>query len=231
MWMYICVCVCVCLCGLCVLSHPSHVRLCNPMDCSLLGSSVHVILPGRKLEWVAMPSSRGSDQGIKPASPALQENSLLLSHGETKYIHQFSSVQFSLSLVSDSLQPQESQHARPPCPSPSPGVHSDSCPSSQWCHPAISYIYIYTHTHFFSFHFFLTLQCKLRGLEKQVRLRPESSLESKPTNVTLQLQVSIAGLADSKDGLGKGIEQGLEEGFWGPAQCGCYMHGIGEAGT
>ena len=40
--------------------------------------------------------------------------------------------------MSDSLRPHESQHARPPCPSPSPGVHSDSCPSSQWCHPAIS---------------------------------------------------------------------------------------------
>ena len=40
--------------------------------------------------------------------------------------------------MSDSLQPHESQHARPPCPSPTPGVHSDSCPSSQWCHPAIS---------------------------------------------------------------------------------------------
>ena len=51
---------------------------------------------------------------------------------------QFSSVQFSHSVVSDSLQPQESQHARPPCPSPSPRVHSDSRPSSQWCHPAIS---------------------------------------------------------------------------------------------
>ena len=48
------------------------------------------------------------------------------------------SVQFSCSVVSDSLQPHESQHARPPCPSPTPGVHSDSCPSSQWCHPAIS---------------------------------------------------------------------------------------------
>ena len=48
------------------------------------------------------------------------------------------SVQFSCSVVSDSLRPHESQHARPPCPSPSPGVHSDSCPSSQWCHPAIS---------------------------------------------------------------------------------------------
>ena len=51
---------------------------------------------------------------------------------------QFSSVQFSHSVVSDSLRPHESQHARPPCPSLSPGVHSDSCPSSHWCHPAIS---------------------------------------------------------------------------------------------
>ena len=49
-----------------------------------------------------------------------------------------SSVQFSHSVVSDSLQPHESQHARPPCPSPTPGVHSDSRPSSRWCHPAFS---------------------------------------------------------------------------------------------
>ena len=40
--------------------------------------------------------------------------------------------------MSTSLRPCELQHARPPCPSPSPGVHSDSCPSSRWCHPAIS---------------------------------------------------------------------------------------------
>ena len=40
--------------------------------------------------------------------------------------------------MSDSLRPHESQHARPPCPTPTPGVHSDSRPSSQWCHPAIS---------------------------------------------------------------------------------------------
>ena len=46
--------------------------------------------------------------------------------------------QFSHSVVSNSLRPHESQHARPPCPSPTPGVHSDSHPSSQWCHPAIS---------------------------------------------------------------------------------------------
>ena len=49
-----------------------------------------------------------------------------------------SSVQFSRSVMSDSLQPHESQHTRPPCPSPTPGVHSDSRPSSPWCHPAIS---------------------------------------------------------------------------------------------
>ena len=50
----------------------------------------------------------------------------------------FLSVQFSRSVMSDSLRPYESQHARPPCPSPTPRVHSDSHPSSRWCHPAIS---------------------------------------------------------------------------------------------
>ena len=49
-----------------------------------------------------------------------------------------SSVQFSGSVTSNSLRPHESQHARPPCPSPTPGVHSNSCPLSQECHPAIS---------------------------------------------------------------------------------------------
>ena len=49
-----------------------------------------------------------------------------------------SSVQFSCSVVSDSLRPHESQHARLPCPSPSPRVQSNSRPSSLWCHPAIS---------------------------------------------------------------------------------------------
>ena len=48
------------------------------------------------------------------------------------------SFQFSRSVVSHSLQPHESQHARPPCPSPTPRVHPNSCPSSRWYHPAIS---------------------------------------------------------------------------------------------
>ena len=48
------------------------------------------------------------------------------------------SVQFSRSVISNSLRLHESQHARPPCPSPTPGVYSNSCPLSRWCHPAIS---------------------------------------------------------------------------------------------
>ena len=51
---------------------------------------------------------------------------------------QFSSFHFSRSVVSNSLRPHESHPARPPCPSPTPGIHSDSRPSSQWCHPTIS---------------------------------------------------------------------------------------------
>ena len=49
-----------------------------------------------------------------------------------------SSIQFSHSVVSNSLRHHESQHTRPPCPSPTPGVHPDSCALSRWCHPAIS---------------------------------------------------------------------------------------------
>ena len=61
-----------------------------------------------------------------------QENALVI---ENRF---FPPVQFSHSVVSNSLWPHESQQARPPCPSPTPGVHWDSHPSNQWCHPAIS---------------------------------------------------------------------------------------------
>ena len=64
--------------------------------------------------------------------------SLILGDAEHLLICLFSAVQFSCSVVSNSLRPHESQHTRPPCPSPTPRVHSDSRPSSQWCHPVIS---------------------------------------------------------------------------------------------
>ena len=78
--------------------------------------TANIILNGEKLK--AFPLKSGTRQGC-PLSA-------------------LSSVQFSCSVMSDSLQPHESQHARPPCPSPTPGVHSNACPSSRWCHPAIS---------------------------------------------------------------------------------------------
>ena len=62
------------------------------------------------------------------------------SHEQSHFWEQlkYYSVQFSHSVMSNSLWPNESQHTRPPCPSPTPGVYSNPCPSSQWCHPAIS---------------------------------------------------------------------------------------------
>ena len=56
-----------------------------------------------------------------------------------EWLNVLNSVQFSRSVVSDSLWPHEPQHARPPCPSPTPGVYSNSWPLSRWCHPAISF--------------------------------------------------------------------------------------------
>ena len=123
---------------LCVCMHAKSLQscpaLCNPMDCSPPGSSVHGILQARTLEWVAIPSSRGSSQ---PRDRAHVSRGSCLAHrfftieppGKPKTL--LSSVQFSRSVVSNSFQPHESQHARPPCPSPTPGVHSDSRSLSQ----------------------------------------------------------------------------------------------------
>ena len=87
--------------------------------------TANIILNCEKLK--AFPLWSGKRQGC-PLSPYIFNIALEV----------LSSVQFCLSVVSDSLWPHDLQHTRPPCPSPSPGVHSDSRPSSPWCHPAIS---------------------------------------------------------------------------------------------
>ena len=61
------------------------------------------------------------------------------------------SVQFSHSVMSDSLWPHGLQHTRPPCPSPTPGAYSNSCPLSRWCHPIISYSVVPFFSHLQSF--------------------------------------------------------------------------------
>ena len=136
--------------------------LCDPMDYSPSGISVHGILQARIPEWVAISLSRGSSQprdqtqvshiagrlftdqatGEGPSCKKGSENYKACKFSDTTItfaddkmswfiLLTFCSVQFSRSVVSDSLRPHESQHAKPPCPSPTPRVHSDSRPSSQ----------------------------------------------------------------------------------------------------
>ena len=82
--------------------------------------------------------AQGLKSSINPICFLKSYFPLILSFTCIVTLFQFSWVKFSRSVMSDSLRPHESQHARPPCPSPTPGVHSDSHLSSQWRHPAIS---------------------------------------------------------------------------------------------
>ena len=91
------------------------------------------------LEWLVYPFSRGSSQPGNQTGISCIAGRFFTSWAITEaLVVGFSSVQFSCSVVSDSLPPHELQHSRPPRPSPTPGVRSNSCPLSRWCHPAIS---------------------------------------------------------------------------------------------
>ena len=118
------------------------------MGCSPPGSSVQGISQTRILEWLTTSFSMGSSQLRDRTCVSWIGRRILynLSHQGrvlTKLVvvinlqFQFSSVQLSRSVASDSLWPHEPQHARPPCPSPTPGVHPNPCPSSRWRHPTI----------------------------------------------------------------------------------------------
>ena len=104
------------------------------LSCSVVSNSLqpHGLGFSRQEYWSGLPCPPPGDlpnPGIKPTSPSLKADSLpaeLPGKPGTE-----DSVQFSHSVVSNSLRPHESQHARPPCPSPTPGVHPDSHPSSQ----------------------------------------------------------------------------------------------------
>ena len=86
-----------------------------------------------------LPGKSHGQRSLAGYSPwGFKESNSLATEHTCMHVFQFSSVQFSLSVESDSFWPHESQHTRPPCPSPTPGIHPDSRPSSQWCHPAIS---------------------------------------------------------------------------------------------
>ena len=129
------------------------------MDCSLPGSSVLGILQARILEWVVIPFSRGSScprdriqvfHMVGRHFTIRATNKDIIKH--LKYVTtDFSSIQFSCSVMSDSLQPHGLQRARLPCPSPTPGACSNSCPSSLWCDPTISFSIVPFSSHLQSF--------------------------------------------------------------------------------
>ena len=87
--------------------------------------------------WTAAhQDSLSNTNSRSPPRPMSIESMMPSNH--LIFCHTLFRSEISRSVMSDSLQPHESQHARPPCPSPTPGVHSNSHPSSRWCHPAIS---------------------------------------------------------------------------------------------
>ena len=117
--------------------------LCDPMDCSLPGSSVHGIFQAIVLEWIATSFPRGSSQprDWTQVSHIVDRHLTVWATRENSWILFYVSLlsfQFSCSVMSNSLWPHEPQHSRPPCPSPTPGVHPNPCPLSQRCHPTIS---------------------------------------------------------------------------------------------
>ena len=82
----------------------------------------------RRLLSIPWTARRSNQSILKEISPGISWEGMMLKL-KLQYFGHLSSVQFSHSVVSDSLQPYESQHARPPCPSPTPGVYPNSCPS------------------------------------------------------------------------------------------------------
>ena len=91
-------------------------------------------IDGRRAGWRAHPEKVRTICAYSLGTSSLLEN----FYAWLYWLETIHSVQFSRLVVSDSLQPHEPQHTRPPCPSPTPRVHPNPCPSSRWCHPTIS---------------------------------------------------------------------------------------------
>ena len=133
------------------------------MDCSPPGPSVHGISQARILEvelvdisfskesswptdWICISCTgrwilycwASREAQYSAAHWCKSKRCIFVTDVQSLVTLGFSSVQFSRSVMSDSLQPHEPQHARPPCPSPTPRVHPNPCPLRQWCHPTIS---------------------------------------------------------------------------------------------
>ena len=91
-----------------------------------------------KVSRAYYPDSLEEEPSVQRGERLVQNNTVAAKSDKSENEIQFSSVQFSHSVVSDSLRPHEPQHTRPLHPSPTPGAYPNSCPLSQWCHPTIS---------------------------------------------------------------------------------------------
>ena len=120
----------ICCCSLVTKSRPT---LCNAMDCSPPGSSVHGILQARILEWIAISFSRGSSWPMEPTRVSCICRQILYLWATWEALCD-QLLLFSHQFASNSLWPHGLQHTRPPCPLPSPRVCSSSCPLNWWCH-------------------------------------------------------------------------------------------------
>ena len=113
------------------------------------------------------------------------------------------SVQFSCSVVSDSLWPHGLQHARPPCPSPTPGAYSNSCPSSRWCHPTTSSSVVPFSSHlqsfpalgFFPMSWFFTSSGQSIGISTSASVLPMNIQDSFPLGWTDLISLQSNGLS------------------------------------
>ena len=95
----------------------------------------------------------------------------------------YSSVQFSCTVVSDSLRPHGPQHIRPPCPSPTPGVYSNSCPLSWWCHPTIPFSLIPFSSHLQSFPALGSFQMSQFFTSRGLTIGVSASTSAPPMNI------------------------------------------------
>ena len=121
----------------CFLVAQSCLTLCDPMACSPPGSPVHGISQARILECIAISFSMGSSWPRGRGHISCTAGRFFTTEPPEKPDKNIQSVS-SVAQSCLTLRPHGLQHARPPCPSPTPGAHPNPCPLSQWCHPAIS---------------------------------------------------------------------------------------------
>ena len=123
-----------------VLGAQSCLTIWDPVDCSPPDSSVHRILQARTLEWVAIPFSKGSSRPRNQTQVSRIAGGFFAVWASREItLYYIYSVQFSSVTQSClTLRSHESQHTRPPCPSPTPRVYPNPCPLIRWCHPPIS---------------------------------------------------------------------------------------------